>query len=177
MKSIEQTFQKKTPLEHVLLRPDTYVGSIQMEKSNKWVLPKDAIQFEYREVSYVPALYKMFDEVLVNAADNFQRDRKMNLLKVEVNQEEGYITVLNNGKGIPVEMHKEYNMYVPELIFGHLLTGSNYDDDEKKVVGGRNGYGAKLANIFSKKFIVECGDSKMGLKFKMTWTHNMTQHS
>ncbi len=113
----------------MLLRPDTYVGSIQMEKSHKWVLPKDAIQFEYLEVSYVPALYKMFDEVLVNAADNFQRDRKMNLLKVDVNQEEGFITVLNNGKGIPVQMHKEYDMYVPELIFGHLLTGSNYDDN------------------------------------------------
>lgn len=73
-------------------------------------------------------------------------------------------------------MHKEYKMYVPELIFGHLLTGSNYDDDEKKVVGGRNGYGAKLANIFSKKFIVECGDSGSGRKFRMTWTNNMTQH-
>lgn len=71
-------------------------------------------------------------------------------------------------------MHKEYDMYVPELIFGHLLTGSNYDDNQKKVVGGRNGYGAKLANIFSKKFIVECGDNKTGLKFKMTWTNNMT---
>jgi DNA topoisomerase II len=43
-------------------------------------------------------------------------------------------------------------MYVPELIFGHLLTGSNYDDDEQKVTGGRNGYGAKLANIFSSSF-------------------------
>lgn len=119
----------------------------------------------------------MFDEVLVNAADNYQRDRKMNLLKVEINQEDGFISVLNNGKGIPVEMHKQYNIYVPELIFGHLLTGSNYDDDEKKVVGGRNGYGAKLANIFSRKFIVQCGDSNTGKKFKMTWTNNMTQHS
>ncbi len=91
-----------------------------------------------------------------------------------MNQEEGYVSVFNNGKGIPVEMHKEYNIYVPELIFGHLLTGSNYNDDEKKVVGGRNGYGAKLANIFSKKFIVECADSARGKKFKMVWKNNMT---
>lgn len=68
------------------------------------------------------------------------------------------ISVWNNGKGIPVVMHKEHNMFVPEMIFGHLLTSSNYDDQEKKVVGGRNGYGAKLTNIFSKKFIVECND-------------------
>ena len=91
-----------------------------------------------------------------------------------MNQEEGYVSVFNNGKGIPVEMHKEYNIYVPELIFGHLLTGSNYNDDEKKVVGGRNGYGAKLANIFSKKFIGECADGGRGKKFKMVWKTNMT---
>lgn len=65
---------------------------------------------------------------------------------------------------------------MPELIFGHLLTGSNYNDSEKKVVGGRNGYGAKLANIFSSKFIVECGDSRLGKKFKMVWKRNMTHH-
>ena len=65
---------------------------------------------------------------------------------------------------------------MPELIFGHLLTGSNYDDNEKKVVGGRNGYGAKLANIFSEKFVVECGDSKKGKQFKMVWRQNMTRH-
>lgn len=102
----------------------------------------------------MPALFKIFDEVLVNAADNYQRDRKMNLLKVEINSEKGYVSVHNNGKGIPVSMHKDEKMYVAELIFGHLLTGSNYNDDEKKVVGGRNGYGAKLANIFSTKFEV-----------------------
>lgn len=68
-------------------------------------------------------------------------------------------------------------MYVPELIFGHLLTGSNYNDSEKKVTGGRNGYGAKLSNIFSTKFIVEAADSVNGSKFLMEWTNNMTSHS
>ena len=74
-------------------------------------------------------------------------------------------------------MHKEYSIFVPELIFGHLLTGSNYDDDEKKVVGGRNGFGAKLANIFSKKFIVETSSSKSKKKFKMVWSNNMSSHT
>ena len=81
-KTVEETYQKKTPLEHVLLRPDTYVGSIEMEKSYKWVLCEDASQFQYKEVEYVPALYKIFDEILVNAADNYQRDTKMTMLKV-----------------------------------------------------------------------------------------------
>ena len=68
------------------------------------------------------------------------------------------ISVENNGKGIPVAVHAKEGVYVPELIFGHLLTSSNYDDNQKKVTGGRNGYGAKLCNIFSTEFIVETSD-------------------
>ena len=68
-------------------------------------------------------------------------------------------------------------MYVPELVFGHLLTSSNYDDTEKKVTGGRNGLGAKLTNIFSKKFSIETVDSLAAKKFSMTWTDNMSVSS
>lgn len=84
----------------------------------------------------------------------------MKRLDVVIDPQNNMISVLNDGKGIPVQIHKEYNIYVPELIFGHLLTSSNYNDAEKKVTGGRNGYGAKLTNIFSTKFIVETADAK-----------------
>lgn len=76
------------------------------------------------------------------------------------------ISVWNNGRGIPVEMHVTEKMYVPELIFGTLLTSSNYNDDQKKVTGGRNGYGAKLCNIFSTEFTVETACSESGKLFK-----------
>jgi len=82
--------------------------------------------------------------------------------------------VKNNGKGIPIKIHKDYNIYVPELIFGQLLTSSNYNDNEKKVVGGRNGYGAKLTNIFSKYFVVQTADKRARKKFKMVWRNNMS---
>ena len=65
-------------------------------------------------------------------------------------------------------------MYIPELLFGHLLTGSNYDDNEKKTVGGRNGYGAKLCNVFSTEFTVECQDSVNGKRYKQSWHNNMS---
>lgn len=79
---------------------------------------------------------------------------------MEIDQKKGLIKVWNNGRGIPIQEHKEHKCYVPELVFGHLLTSSNYDDKQKKVTGGRNGYGAKLTNIFSKRFTVETQDSK-----------------
>jgi DNA topoisomerase II len=121
-------------------------------------LSDDKKSFEERTLTYTPALYKIFDEIIVNAADNYHRSKKMDLIDVKISKEKGYISVKNNGEGIPVAIHKEHKIYVPELIFGHLLTGSNYDDNEERITGGRNGFGAKLTNIFSTKFVLECAD-------------------
>lgn len=90
----------------------------------------------------------------------------MDTIKVTISRKDNLISVMNNGRGIPVTMHAKEGVYVPELIFGHLLTSSNYDDNEKKVTGGRNGYGAKLCNIFSSEFTVETSDKESGSKFK-----------
>lgn len=137
-----------------------------------WVYDED-VGINYREVTFVPGLYKIFDEILVNAADNKQRDPKMSCIRVTIDPENNLISIWNNGKGIPVVEHKVEKMYVPALIFGQLLTSSNYDDDEKKVTGGRNGYGAKLCNIFSTKFTVETASREYKKMFKQTWMDNM----
>ena len=91
-------YQKVTPLEHVLLRPDTYIGSVELKTEEIWVFDKGA-GMNKRQVSYVPGLYKIFDEILVNAADHKQRDPNMNTIKVEINVEENRISVFNNGEG------------------------------------------------------------------------------
>ncbi|KAL0597809.1 DNA topoisomerase 2-alpha [Plecturocebus cupreus] len=132
--SIERIYQKKTQLEHILLRPDTYIGSVELVTQQMWVYDED-VGINYREVTFVPGLYKIFDEILVNAADNKQRDPKMSCIRVTIDPENNLISIWNNGKGIPVVEHKVEKMYVPALIFGQLLTSSNYDDDEKKVTG------------------------------------------
>ncbi|OVA19386.1 DNA topoisomerase II [Macleaya cordata] len=170
-KTIEETYQKKTQLEHILLRPDTYVGSIEKHTQNLWVY--EGGEMVYRPVSYVPGLYKIFDEILVNAADNKQRDPSMDSVKVDIDVEQNCISVYNNGDGVPVEIHQEEGVYVPELIFGHLLTSSNYDDTVKKTTGGRNGYGAKLTNIFSTEFVIQTADGKRQKKYKQVFTNNM----
>uniref|UniRef100_A0A7N6BKV9 DNA topoisomerase 2 n=1 Tax=Anabas testudineus TaxID=64144 RepID=A0A7N6BKV9_ANATE len=170
--SVERIYQKKTQLEHILLRPDSYIGSVEPVTQQMWVYDEE-VGLNCRDVTFVPGLYKIFDEILVNAADNKQRDKSMSCIKINIDVENNTISVWNNGKGIPVVEHKVEKVYVPALIFGQLLTSSNYDDDEKKVTGGRNGYGAKLCNIFSTKFTVEtaCKDSKK--TFKQTWFNNM----
>ncbi|XP_015928118.1 DNA topoisomerase 2-alpha [Parasteatoda tepidariorum] len=172
--SVERIYQKKTQLEHILLRPDTYIGSVEHVKQPMWVYD-DGVGMVNREISFVPGLYKIFDEILVNAADNKQRDKNMDCIKIEIDAEKNKISIWNNGQGIPVVEHKDEKMFVPTMIFGHLLTSSNYNDEERKVTGGRNGYGAKLCNIFSTKFVVETASKQYGKQFKQTWTNNMTK--
>ncbi|XP_073346486.1 DNA topoisomerase 2-alpha [Pagrus major] len=170
--SVERIYQKKTQLEHILLRPDSYIGSVEPVTQQMWVYDED-VGLNCRDVTFVPGLYKIFDEILVNAADNKQRDKNMNCIKISIDVENNTISVWNNGKGIPVVEHKVEKVYVPALIFGQLLTSSNYDDEQKKVTGGRNGYGAKLCNIFSTKFTVETACKESKKTFKQTWYDNM----
>jgi DNA topoisomerase-2 len=161
-------------LEHILKRPDTYIGSVDKQTQQMWVLDQNENTVVMKQCTFVPGLYKIFDEIIVNAADNKQRDPTMSLIEVTINENENYIRVWNNGNGIPIAIHQEHGIYVPELIFGNLLTGSNFDDNEEKTTGGRNGFGAKLANIFSTKFVVETGDVKRGKKYRQEFTNNMT---
>ena len=170
-----EIYQQLSPIEHILRRPDTYIGSIERTDVKMWVYNTVLDSMEFREVSYVPGLYKILDEILVNAADNKQNDKNMDEMRVTVDREKGEISVWNNGRGIPIEIHSKKGIYIPEMIFGHLLTGSNYDDDQAKVTGGRNGYGAKLTNIYSTKFTVETADSKSKKKYKQTWKDNMSK--
>ena len=185
---MEEEYQKVDQIEHVLLRPDTYIGSIEKDTRPMWVYnPETGLTFD--DISFVPGFFKIFDEVLVNARDHQIRDKNCKLIKAEINKEEGCISVFNDGNGLPVvvisvRLEKDkpkVDMYVPELTFGYLLSGSNFHDDRDKTVGGRNGYGAKLANIFSKRFIVEtvyCNKKEsIFKKFVQEYKNNMSERT
>jgi DNA topoisomerase-2 len=174
MSNDAKKYDKKSPREHVLLRPDTYVGDIESANEDMWIYNDEKASIIKKNIKFTPGLLKIFDEVLVNAADASKNDKSCDTIKIEYNKEEGYISVWNNGdNGIPVEMHPDHKIMVPTMIFGELLTSSNFNDDEKRTTGGRNGYGAKLANIFSTRFIVEIVDSKRKKKFIQEWSNNM----
>ena len=174
-KSEAEKYDKKTPREHVLIRPDTYVGDIEPTTEPMWIYSDKTDKMIKEEITYTPGFFKVFDELLVNARDASETDKSCDTIKVEYNAEEGYISVWNNGDiGIPVEEHPIHKMLVPTMIFGELLTSSNYNDDEERTTGGRNGYGSKLCNIFATKFIVEVSDAKRAKHFKQEWSENMS---
>ena len=173
-KTIEEQYQKKTPIEHILIRPDTYIGSVKIQKELMWIYSSENDKIVEKEINFSPGLYKIFDEIIVNAGDRVQEDSTCNIIKVNINSDTNTISVWNNGLGIPVKIHQEHKLYVPSLVFGELLTGSNYDDDQDRTTGGRNGYGAKLANIYSTFFTVETVDSDEKLKFYQEFKDNMS---
>ena len=173
---MSSAYKKLSHREHVLELPDTYIGSVDTIDDMRWVYNSETQKMEFKSLKFNPGLYKIFDEVLVNARDAMVRSGNVKHLDVTVGIVDGVytISVKNDGEGIPIEIHKETNVYTPELIFGHLLTSGNYNKEEEKIVGGKNGYGAKLANIFSTKFVVETLHPTSGKSYSQTWTNNMS---
>lgn len=168
--NIEKKYQKKNLREHILLRPDSYVGSVSKITEEIWVLKSG--KFKLKPVTFSRALISIFDEILVNALDHSTK-APVKHIEITVDRKTGTIKIKNDGPGIEIVIHKEYNVYIPELIFGHLLTGSNYDDSEKRFTGGRNGYGAKCTNIYSTYFKVHTFDGKTD--YIQEWRNNMTE--
>ena len=183
----DSKYQQWEHIKHIRELPDTYVGSSIKEEKDLYVFNNNKI--EKKNIEWVPAIYKIFDEIIVNAVDNHTRTKRekekapkrmikvMSKLDVNIDKETGIISILNDGEGIEVKKintEKSKDIYVIELIFGELLTSENFKDGkEKKLTGGKNGYGAKLTNIFSKEFTVESVDRKQHLLYKQTWTDNM----
>ena len=182
MSKSSQQVIKYTHLEHVLKVPDTYVGSIETTEEEHYVLNDDETKMVKKTIKYTPGEYKIFDEILVNALDHYVRIKEKNVqghdfhpvknIKVSFDKEKGFISVYNDGEGVPVELHATEKIYVPELIFGHLLTSGNYEKKQKHT-GGKNGYGGKLTNIFSKEFIVDTIDHNQGKKYVQRFYNNM----
>lgn len=174
-KSIEEKYQKLTQREHILERPDSYVGSLEICQEKMWIYDETTDKIVERIINYSPAFYKIYDEVLVNAADHSKLHPECNKFEITIDRENCKISVKNNGPGIEVVEHKEHGVYVPTLIFGHLLTGTNFDDaNDDRTTGGRNGYGAKLCNIYSSEFNIETFDTTRMLKFSQKFTDNMS---
>lgn len=175
-KAIADNYQKLTQYEHILKNPDMYIGNYNKDTNDMYVYENDKII--KKKIEYVPGLEQIFEEVLLNAFDQTVRDNTgITRIEVHIDKDNNEIKISNNGNGIPIIMKEEYNMYIPELIFGSLLTSSNYNSNKQKIVGGKNGMGVKLCNIFSTYFKLETIDDERHKSFEMTWQDNMLNKS
>lgn len=133
-----------------------YIGDIDFHSDRLFIFKNNKIVLE--NISWSPGLYKIFDEIIVNAYDQNIRDNTLNKIQVDILDD--HFICYNNGIGIDIEKHPEHKIYIPELIFANLMTSTNYNDSEERITGGTHGLGSKLTAIFSKKFIIEVWDKK-----------------
>jgi DNA topoisomerase-2 len=171
--SVDKKFKKLDDIDHVILRPGMYIGSIKPHKSNKWLLNEN--KMSQSEITYNPGFLKIFDEIVTNSVDESKREgSKLNTIKVTIDQSTGYINIWDNG-GIPVVKHTQHKEWIPEMIFSNLKAGSNFDDTESRSWAGTNGVGSTLTNIYSKKFTVTTCDGKN--HFTQTFSDNMRKRT
>ena len=188
MTNLEEKYKKENLQNHIFNTPDTYVGGCDLICEQLSIYEPEKNKILIKEVEYIPAILNIYNEILVNAKDQVTRlsglhekDKSIHRvteIKVEINKEKGEISIMNNGDGIDVAEHPKEKkngkpIYIPQLIFGELLTSTNYNKEEQKVVGGKNGYGAKLTNIFSKSFKLETVDRVRGKKYSQAFAGNM----
>jgi DNA topoisomerase-2 len=184
MASLTDKYQKKTDREHVLDNPDTYTGSMEPTDYETYVYDAGTNRIIHKNISIIPGLYKLFDEGVVNCRDHYVRQQQsiqneipntLPVTKIDIEiLEDGTIIMMNDGNGIDIEKHPEHGLWIPEMIFGHLRTSTNYDKTQKKIVGGKNGFGFKLALIWSTIGSVETVDHIRKLKYIQEFTDNLT---
>ena len=192
-KDIAKKYQKKSDKQHVLDNPDTYIGSIDNINADTYIFDNEKKRIIEKSIDYIPGLYKLFDEGIVNCRDHVVRMKQLiessdkdkgekvkNKDKIHpvtsINitiDDDGTITLYNDGNGIDISIHPEYKIWIPELIFGHLRTSTNYDKEEKKIVGGKNGFGFKLVLIWSTWGKIETVDHKTGQKYVQEFRDNL----
>lgn len=180
MTTLSQQYQRKTDKQHVLDNPDTYIGSVEKIESEMWVLNEEG-KIISKSMDYVPGLYKLIDEGLVNCRDHVIRMNQLesetkklvSFIEVVVDETTGIITMSNDGNGIDIAQHPEEKLWIPEMVFGHLRTSTNYDKTQKKIVGGKNGFGFKLVLIWSKWGRIETVDHTRGLKYIQEFHNNL----
>jgi DNA topoisomerase-2 len=178
-------YQQKTDKQHILDNPDTYIGSVEEVDADLWILNDSGDRIIEKNMKYIPGLFKLFDEGIVNCRDHVVRmqqavengqENALPVTYIDISiQDDGTIVMINDGNGIDVAQHPEYKIWIPELIFGHLRTSTNYDKTEKKIVGGKNGFGFKLVLIWSTSGSIETIDHVRGLKYKQEFNNNLDE--
>jgi DNA topoisomerase-2 len=177
-------YQQKTDKQHILDAPDTYIGSVEEIDSLSWVYDETSHQIIQKQICIVPGLFKLFDECIVNCRDHvmrmqqqihqqIQNSEPVTSIGISIDEKDGTITMINDGTGIDVAKHPEYDYWIPEMIFGHLRTSTNYNKEEKKIVGGKNGFGIKLVFIWSTFGSIETVDHTRQLKYYQSFESNL----
>jgi DNA topoisomerase II len=176
---------KLSQREHILRRPGMYIGAVEPDVMTAWAPDGDArpvTTLKQADLTVVQGLYKIFDEIVVNASDHAARmalrpnSAQVKQIRVDLPPPgtRGEISVMNDGEGLDTSLQEGHGLHGPELLCGSLLCSTNYDDSEERVTGGQNGIGSKATNVMSLRFEVDTVDAARKKRYVQEWRDNMS---
>lgn len=179
-------------IKHVYKRPDTYIGSTKQLTREVLAMDVENMQLNTIHTTLPQGVERILLEILSNAGDNTDSSRRANVDPgmIDITANSKTITVKNGGLHIPVkkvrlneengntkvEEYQEGDLnweWLPVFIFGYFRTSNNYDEKVKRMGAGKNGFGAKLCAIFSKRYSIVIEDPDNKLRLTCTWYDNM----
>ncbi len=174
----EPEYRQLDPVEHMLQYPERDLGDTSIHMVQRFLLDLGNMKMVMAEIPYNEAVERLFLEILYNAADNVEKSRLEGLDPgiIQVKMSPDTIQIRNGGRPISCQQQPGKGVPIPEFLFGHLLTGSNFGGKARKVktVGGRYGIGAKATNIFSTLFQLDIGNHIEGVRYRQTWRNNLS---
>lgn len=166
-----EEFKKKTSREHILERPNMYIGAVNNVSNTEYIIKDNKITNS--EITYIPGLVKIINEIIDNSVDISIKTDFKGCNKIEVNITDSYVEVIDNGPGIPVVKNSD-NEYIPFMCWGYAMSGSNFDNDENRKHIGMNGVGSYCTNVWSKKFTGISDDGKN--RYEVTFKDNASSY-
>ena len=157
-----------TSVEHILVRPNLWIGSVAPSEKETWVLNEDDT-ISFKKISYTEGLLKICNEAIDNSVDAGIKSNWEKSTKIDITITKDTFTCEDNGTGIPVEKN-ESGEWIPVIATCVPMSGTNFEEDRNSI--GANGVGIKAANIFSKKF--ECITCDGKGKLKIVCTDNLS---
>ena len=157
-----------TSVEHILVRPNLWIGSVAPSEKETWVLNEDDT-ISFKKISYTEGLLKICNEAIDNSVDAGIKSNWEKSTKIDITLTKDTFTCEDNGTGIPVEKN-ESGEWIPVIATCVPMSGTNFEEDRNSI--GANGVGIKAANIFSKKF--ECITCDGKGKLKIVCTDNLS---
>ena len=157
-----------TSVEHILVRPNLWIGSVSPSEKETWVLNEDDT-ISFKKISYTEGLLKICNEAIDNSVDVGIKTNWEKSTKIDITITKDTFTCEDNGTGISVEKN-ESGEWIPVIATCVPMSGTNFEEDRNSI--GANGVGIKAANIFSKKF--ECVTCDGKGKLKIVCTDNLS---
>ena len=147
--------------EHVLLRPQMYLGGVEKMTERAFIL-NNTNKIANTDIEYVPVLTRMCFEIINNSIDEYIRTNGGFATEIKIHiKENKIVTIRDNGRGLPSNIEENTKLPSPVVCVTQLKAGGNFEHDDVSKTQGTNGVGSACVNILSSSFSLDTYDGNV----------------